>query len=139
MTHGLMYHGGFERNFPALRAGARTFQGSDGSERAIPDWPEEVNGVRIGYMEKPGKRFVAVRVQDDESDIVLQNEVLLDPPRHMGYGKRFSPEPTLVDDDALARQLLADIIARNPDQRDELSAVRDRIPQPGSRGNRASR
>jgi hypothetical protein len=129
-----MYHGGFETNFPELAAGARTFVGSDGAEHALPDWPDEADGLRIGYMERAGKRFVAVRVMDDEDDVVLEHELLLDAPTHMGYGKRFSAEPTLIADD-VARQLLDDIIARNPDQRAELRAIRGRMPW--GRGNAA--
>jgi len=122
-----MYHGSFEANFSQMKSGARTFRGSDGSEKTIPDWPDEADGLRIGYMEKAGKRFVAVRVMDDKSDVMLENELLIDPPSHMGYGNRFSPEPTMIEDDA-AKQLLNDIIEKNPDQRAELSAIRDRMP-----------
>ena len=130
MRHAYMYHGGFERNFPVIKPGARSFLGSDGREHALPEWPAEVDGIRVGYMEKPGKKFVAVRVADDESDVILKHEVLLDPSRHMGYGKRFSPEPTVVEDDGIAHDLLHDLIARNPEQRAELEAIRSRIPSP---------
>jgi hypothetical protein len=127
MLHALMYHGSFETNFPALKPGARTFRGSDGTDRVLGEWPADVEGLRVGYMERAGKRFVAVRVMDDQADIVVAHELLLDPPSHMGYGKRFSAEPTLIEDDA-ARQLLDDLIARNPDQRSELEAVKSRMP-----------
>jgi hypothetical protein len=122
-----MYHGGFEANFSRMKSGANTFLGSDGSERVIPEWPDEADGLRIGYMEKAGKRFVAVRVMDDLDDVMLGNELLIDPPSHMGYGRRFSPEPTVIEDDA-AKQLLNDIIEKNPDQRAQLTAIRDRMP-----------
>ena len=127
MPHALMYHGSFESNFSRMKPGATSFLGSDSSERVIPDWPDEADGLRIGYMEKAGKRFVAVRVMDDQGDVILGNELLIDPPSHMGYGKRFSPEPTIIDDDA-AKQLLNDIMEKNPDQRAELTAIRDRMP-----------
>lgn len=122
-----MYHGGFEANFSRMKSGAKTFLGSDGTEKVIPDWPDEADGLRVGYMEKAGKRFVAVRVMDDKSDVVLGNELLIDPPSHMGYGKRFSGEPTIIEDDA-AKMLLAAIIEKNPDQKAELTAIRDRMP-----------
>lgn len=122
-----MYHGGFEANFPRMKPGAATFLGSDGSEKVIPAWPDEADGLRVGYMEKAGKRFVAVRVMDDGADVVLENELLIDPPSHMGYGKRFSPEPTIIEDDA-AKMLLHDIIEKNPGQRAQLTAIRDRMP-----------
>ena len=122
-----MYHGSFESNFSKMKSGATTFLGSDGSERVIPEWPAEADGLRVGYMEKTGKRFVAVRVMDDKSDVMLGNELLIDPPSHMGYGKRFSAEPTVIEDDA-AKMLLNAIIEKNPDQRAELTAIRERMP-----------
>ncbi len=125
MRHALMYHGGFENNFPNLKAGATTFLGTDGAEHTIPDYPAGVDGLRVGYMEKAGKHFSAVRVQHGATDLVLQHAVLLDPSRHLGYGNRFSPEPTLIDDE-MADVLLADMLARNPEQRDELAAIRSR-------------
>ena len=123
MRHCLLYAGGFERNFPKLAAGATTFEGSDGATHPLPEVPADVDGVRVSYMEKPGKKFVAVRVQSGKNDIPLKNEVLLDPPTHMGYGKRFGPEPTVVDDEAMS-VLLADIMAKNPDQKMQLANAR---------------
>jgi hypothetical protein len=123
MRHCLLYAGGFERNFPKLQAGATTFEGTDGGTHPLPEVPAEVDGVRVSYMEKPGKKFVAVRVQSGKNDIPLKNEVLLDPPTHMGYGKRFGPEPTVIDDEAMA-VLLADIMAKNPDQKMQLANAR---------------
>jgi hypothetical protein len=123
MRHCLVYHGGFERNFPKLNAGATSFEGTDGTSHPLPDVPSEVNGVRVHYMEKAGKKFAAVRVQNDKNDVVLQHELLLDPARHMGHGNRFAPEPTLVDDEAMGT-LLGDIMAKNPEQRNELAAIR---------------
>jgi hypothetical protein len=130
VSHALMYHGGFDRNYAGLRPGARTFQGSDGSERVLPDWPLEAGGARIGYMERGGKKFVAVRIMDDEADIVLDHPVLLDPSRHMGFGKRFGAEPTIIEDET-ARALFEDIIERNPERRAELIALRHRALHPG--------
>ena len=123
MRHCLMYHGGFERNFSKLKPGATTFEGSDGSSHSLPEVPDEVDGVRVGYMEKAGKKFCAVRVQSGKNDIVLEHEVLLDPPTHMGYGKRFGHEPTIIDDEAMAT-LLADIMAKNPDQKMQIANAR---------------
>ena len=127
MPHALMYHGGFEANFSRMKSGSTTFLASDGSERVIPDWPDQVNGLRIGYMEKAGKKFVAVRVMDNKADVMLENEVVITPASHMGYGKRFSAEPTVIDDEP-AQQLLKDIAKKNPNQRDALKAIRDRMP-----------
>lgn len=123
MQHGLIYHGGFERNFPSLTAGATSFTGTDGGEHALPTLPPELEGVCVWYMEKLGKKFVAVRVQQGTDDVVLKNEVLIDQARHMGYGNRFAPEPTFIDNELMGT-LIADIMAKNPDQRTELAKIR---------------
>jgi hypothetical protein len=123
MRHALRYHGAFERNFESLRPGARTFYGTDEAEHQLPEWPRQADGIRVSYMEKAGKRFAAVRVEYGDNDVVLRNEVLIEPGRHMGFGQRFSPEPTEIGDE-VARALLDDIIARNPDQRAELEPIR---------------
>jgi hypothetical protein len=126
MYHGLMYSGGYEVNYPQLKPGATTFAGSDGSVREHLPWPAEVDGLRFWYMDQPGKHFYAVRVKDDEADLVIPHPVLLEPAKHMGHGKRFSPEPTVVDTE-MALTILGDILAKNPDLRNELAAMRGRI------------
>ena len=123
MRHGLIYHGGFERNFPTLKAGATGFTGTDGEQHQLPDVPAEINGVRVWYMEKAGKKFAAVRVQRGTDDVVLEHEVLLDPGRHMGYGARFSPEPVMIESELMGT-LLGDIMAKNPNQRNDLTKIR---------------
>jgi hypothetical protein len=123
MHHCLIYAGGFENNFSKLKPGATTFDGTDGTTHPVPDVPADVDGVRVSYMEKPGKKFVAVRVQSGKNDIVLKNEVLLDPPTHMGHGKRFGHEPTVIGDEPMAA-LLTDIMDKNPDQKMALANAR---------------
>jgi hypothetical protein len=123
MRHCLLYAGGFERNYPNLKPGATTFEGSDGAQHPLPAVPPDVDGVRVHYMEKPGKKFCAVRVQSGKNDIVLQHEVLLDPPSHMGHGKRFGPEPTPVESEVMAN-LLADIMEKNPEQKMQIANAR---------------
>jgi hypothetical protein len=132
MRHCLVYQGGFERNFPNLKAGTKTFQGTDGSEHPVADVPADVDGVCVSYMEKAGKKFAAVRVQRGTNDVVLHHELLLDPARHMGHGKRFSPEPTVIDDEAMGT-LLGDIMAKNPDQRNELAKIRSSFSVTGQK------
>jgi hypothetical protein len=44
----------------------------------------------------------------------------------MGFGQRFSPEPTEIADE-VAHMLLDDIIARNPEQRAELEPIRTEL------------
>jgi hypothetical protein len=127
MKHALMYQGSYEDNYPVLRPGAQTFRGTDGSERELPEWPDDVDGVRVGYMEKSGKRFVGVRLQFEEHDVVLQTPVVLDPIRHLG-SRRFSPEPTVITDD-LASALLDDVIECNKEQTDELARLINRVNQ----------
>ncbi len=126
MSHAFMYHGAFEVNFPLLKPGAKTFKGTDGSDHDLPSWPAEATGVRVGYMEKAGKRFAGVRVLDDKADVVLKNEVLLDTQVHLGRGKRFAAEPVVVTDEPMLL-FLSDAIRKNPDQARTLEDIRTRM------------
>lgn len=85
-------------------------------------------------MEKAGKKFVAVRVADRTSDVVLANEVVLVPGHHFGFGARLSADPTLVEDDVTILQLLEDIIKKNADTSEELLAMRKRLKGGASAG-----
>lgn len=122
-----MYVGGFERNFKNLTTSSTSFEGSDGQQHAYPAWPASATGLRVSYMEKAGKKFVAVRVQDSESDIVLQNELVLVPGEHFGFGVHLSGEPTNVEDNVAIMKLLEDIIKKNMGLGDQLMAVRMRF------------
>ena len=127
MRHGYMYNGAFELNYSGLRPGTTTYKTTDGEERPLPVWPDKVDGVRVGYMEKSGKKFYAVRVQYRDHDIVLESPVALDPLRHMN-NRRFSPQPiTVTDDDASA--LIDDIIRENPERQPEFALLINRINQ----------
>jgi hypothetical protein len=127
MRHALMYIGGFERNFANLTPTSTTFEGSDGQAHPYPEWPSSANGLRIAYMEKAGKKFVAVRVSDAQNDVVLQNELVLIPGQHFGFGARLGPEPTSVEDDVAILQLLEDIIKKNAAVSEPLLLMRARL------------
>ncbi len=92
MLHALMYVGGFERNFPTLTPSTDAFEGTDGKSHPYAPWPPGVDGLRVGYMEKKGKKFVAVRVADGTSDAVLANDLVMVPGQHFGYGARLGPD-----------------------------------------------
>jgi hypothetical protein len=136
MLHGLMYQGGFELNFASLEPGARRFRTSDGAELEIPAWPDSVDGVRFGYMERRGRKFVVVRLQFDEHDIVLRTPVALDRLRHMS-NQRFSARPTLLSD-ANAEALLDDVIESNPEQDTAIALLINRVNQVRRRNPSAS-
>jgi hypothetical protein len=127
MRHALIYVGSFETNFANLTNTTDSFQGSDGNMHPYPAWPSSVDGLRICYMEKTGKKFVAVRIADDKSDIVLKNEMVLLPGQHFGFGVRLSGEPTSVEDDSTILQLLEDIIKKNADNAGDLLNMRARF------------
>lgn len=127
MHHAYMYNGSFESNYPNLRPGATTYKTTEGDERPLPQWPPQIDGVRVSYMEKSGKKFFAVRVQYGDHDVVLENPVHIDPMRHMN-NRRFAAEPTQVDDDA-ASALLDDIIRENPDKQAALAMMINKINQ----------
>jgi hypothetical protein len=130
MRHALMYVGGFERNFANLTSSSTSFTGTDGKEHAYQPWPSSADGLRISYMEKHGKKFVAVRVGDGTSDVVLKNEMVMVPGEHFGFGTRLSGEPTLVEDDGTVLKMLEDIAKKNadhPDVSSELLNIRTRF------------
>jgi hypothetical protein len=125
MRHAFLYHGGLERNHPKLAPGATTFEGTDGKPHDLA-WPKGAY-LRFGYMEKAGKKFCVVRVMDNEADVVLRNELVIEPGRHTGFGVRLGPEPTLVEDDGVIMTLLEDLIKRNSEDPGALPAVRERF------------
>ena len=130
MRHALMYVGGFERNFSNLTTSTTSFTGTDGKEHPYQPWPSSADGLRIGYMEKHGKKFVAVRVADDTQDVVLKNEMVMVPGEHFGFGTRLSHEPTLIEDDNSVLKMLEDITKKNADDKDvsdELLSIRTRF------------
>ena len=78
-------------------------------------------------MEKAGKKFVAVRVADSESDIVLHNEMVMVPGEHFGFGTHLSGEPTNIEDNVAIMKMLEDIIKKNMDLGDKLMEIRARF------------
>jgi hypothetical protein len=78
-------------------------------------------------MEKAGKKFVAVRVSDGTSDVVLHNEMVLVPGEHFGFGVHLSGTPTVIDDSLAVMKMLEDITKKNVAHSDELLAIRARF------------
>ena len=122
-----MYVGGFERNRRNLTPASTSFEGSDGQSHDYPAWPDNTDGIRISFMEKAGKKFVAVRVADATSDVVLPNELVLVPGEHFGFHTRLSGTPAVVDDNHAILKLLEDIIKKNHDTSEELLQIRSRF------------
>ena len=122
-----MYVGAFERNFRTLTPSTNAFEGSDGQLHPYAPWPSSADGLRVSYMEKAGKKFVAVRVADGTSDVVLPNEMVMVPGQHFGFGVRLSAEPTLVMDDVAMLKMLEDIIKKNAASSEELLQMRARF------------
>ena len=127
MRHALRYAGNFEKNFMKQTTASTSFEGSDGQQHEYAPWPDGVNGLRISFMEKTGKKFVAVRVADGTSDVVLHNEMVLVPGEHFGFGVHLSGTPTMVDDDIAVMKMLEDMAKKNVGHGDELLAIRARF------------
>ena len=111
--HSSLYLGPYDWNFSSLRPDTNTYKTREDETR--PAERPEVKGIHFGYMEKPGKAFLLVRVDD----IVLRNPVLRTE-RHQD-GKGAGPVETKFGDEAAARYLL-DAIVENPELRDLLGA-----------------
>ena len=127
MRHGYMYNGAYELNYTTLTPNKSTYKTTEGEERPLPPWPDKIDGVRIGYMEKSGKKFFAVRIQYGSHDIVLENPVYVDPMRHMN-NRRFSADPSVITDDE-ASAMLDDMIRDNPEKQPELAELINEINQ----------
>ena len=127
MRHAYMYNGAFELNYTGLTTKTATYKSTEGEVLPLPAWPTKIDGVRVGYMEKSGKKFFAVRIQYDDHDIVLENPIYIDPLRHMN-NRRFSSDATVVSDDE-ASALLDDVIRDNPDKQAELAEMINKINQ----------
>ncbi len=122
-----MYIGGFERNRPALTSSSTSFQGTDGQSHPYAAWPDGTDGLRIGFMEKAGKKFVAVRIADGQNDVVLPNEMVLVPGEHFGFGTRLGGTPAVSEDNHAIMKLLEDAIKKNHDTSEELLLIRTRF------------
>ena len=127
MRHAYRYHGAFELNYSGLQPNTTTYTSTEGDTRPLPDWPERIDGIRVGYMEKSGKKFYAVRIQYEDHDIVLEHPVYVDPLRHMN-NRRFSAAAVVVTDDE-ASVFLDDVIRDNPGKQPELALMINRINQ----------
>jgi hypothetical protein len=127
MRHALVYHGSFELNFDQLAPGASSYTSTEGTVRPIDGPPASVDGVVFGYMERAGKKFIAVRLRFDDHDVVLRSPVVIEPLRHLG-NRRFSAQPVVIQDE-VASSLLDDIIAANPEQQTELALLLNRVNQ----------
>jgi len=122
-----MYGGAYELNYDGLSTERATYKSTSGEAHPLPTWPEDVDGVRVWYMEKTGKKFYAVRLQFESHDIVLAHAVAIDPLRHMN-NRRFSAQPTLVRDSEVSA-LLDDVIRENPETQPELAMLINRVNQ----------
>jgi hypothetical protein len=122
-----MYNGSYELNYKDLRPGTTSYKTTEGDTRILPAWPADVDGVRVSYMERTGKKFYAVRLQYGGHDIVIENPVAIDPMRHMN-NKRFNSDPVYVGDDE-ASALLDDVIRDNPDKQGEVAEMINQINQ----------
>jgi hypothetical protein len=127
MLHCLIYQGALETNFARLSDRGSTYVATDGKARPVAMRPPAVDGLLVGYMERAGKKFSAVRLQFEDADIALKNPVPLDPMRHMG-NRRFSPRPVVLTDD-LVSTLLDDVLMQNPSQAPELALLINRMNQ----------
>jgi hypothetical protein len=92
-----MYNGAFEPNYESPSTETTTYKSTEGDERPLPKWPDEVDGFAwVGG--KGGEEVLRVRVQYEDHDVIIENPVAIDPLRHTG-NQRFSAEPTVVVDD----------------------------------------
>ena len=121
-----MVQGTFEANARRLTAGQRTYLEA-GVERALPQWPEVVDGIRFGLLERRS-RLLVVRACFDDLDVILHHPVVLDTLRHLGGGRRPGPEVSCIGDE-LAERLLDDVLAANGEQTHAIALLVNRVNQ----------
>jgi hypothetical protein len=121
MIHSIGYLGPYDTNIGRIASNSDQYLRKDGTAGDIDAWPDAVDGIFFGYLEKPGREFFAVRATYLDDVVNVGNPVRLDPPRHTD-GKKFGPQPSQFGDDS-ARNLLQDLIGANPAQADDLKAI----------------
>lgn len=126
MLHGLMVQGTYDANARRLAAGQRTYVDA-GVEHELPPWPESVDGIRFGLLERRA-RLLVVRACFDDLDVILHNPVILDAVRHLGGGRRPGPEVSCIGDE-LAERVLDDILAANGGQTNAIALLVNRVNQ----------
>ncbi len=125
MQHAFQYLGWFERSFEKLRPDVHTYWRADGTSGPVDEPPEDLDGIYFGFMQATKKRYFAVRVLYGSHDVVVTKPVVIDLPRHSD-GKSFAPQTTKCGDKS-AKNLLADLIAENPEQTDDLLIIADEL------------
>lgn len=125
MKHAIGYLGHIDRDLTNLRPGVRYYVRKDGRPGPVDAPPDGVDGIFFGYLECPGKKYVAVRAQYGDIDVIVKTPVPLDPHRHT-EGKGCGPNPSQFGDEA-AENLLADMISLNPDSEELLRRIADQV------------
>jgi hypothetical protein len=116
--HTLVYLGWFDYSFHRLPEDPVHYY-TKGRGRQDPqpveESSEDIDGIKFGYMEKPGKWFLIVTVDD----LILRAPFLLVSDRHGVKG----PGPSECKlGDGVACNILVDAIVSNPEYRDVLGA-----------------
>lgn len=101
-----------------------TYWRKDGSSGELEEVPDDLDGIYFGFMQT-STGYLAVRVLYGSYDIVVNDPMPIEEPRHSD-GKSFGPQMTACGDRS-ARNLLADLIARNSLQADDLLSVADQL------------
>lgn len=126
MVHGVMCQGTFEANARTLVPGSHSCV-EGGVERPLPPWPDAVDGIRFGALDRRN-RLLVVRIAFDDLDVVLHSPIVLDAARHLGGGRRPGQEVALIGDEP-AERLLDDILASNTAQTNAIALVVNRVNQ----------
>jgi hypothetical protein len=116
--HALVYLGFFDTSFHRLTPKQDRYwkkgESAESSGRAVERPGRGVKGVVFGYMERPGKSFAIVRI----NELVLRAPVLFIGGRHGPAAP--GPVSARLDDDDAAH-ILVDAVVANPECRDMLA------------------
>lgn len=120
MTHTILYYGNYELNHHMLTPETTTRINASGGQTSIKSPSKKVDGVVFGYMEEPSACYAVI-----VGKVVLRRPLKLIEDRHID-GKSFGPSASLFGDIS-ARNLLDDIIASNPSQKNELTCYYEQL------------
>lgn len=93
-----------------------------GKRGQIPPRSPSVNGVWFGYLQRRVDVYIVTRVQFTRHDVELQHEVVITE-RHIGSAE-MGPNSVHIDNDQLAKNMLADCVKANLDNESLRALIR---------------
>lgn len=126
MVHMMRYIGPYEINFKNLQPNPNYYINRGNKKIHIPSPPAGFCGIMFYMMEDmTSGRAEPVIVMVE--NIILYKPVAIDYERHTGDGNRVGPRGKKLMDES-ANKILDDVIKKNPDLKNAMVSIRQKIP-----------